>query len=147
MSVKRVSYISKHYIFSSKNPPHLVFLLYQMFPSFLNLRINLQPKFYRNLHRAVKQLDVFLSFSLNWINFLFCPSLPKSLRSTTLDTRNILGDRILYVIGVSTFLQFCPNLRLVYQNTFCVLSFLVQVLGRTNDLSRKKAQLAQVELA
>ena len=26
-----------------------------------------------------------------------------------------LGDQILYLSGVSSFLQFCPNFRLVYQ--------------------------------
>ena len=45
----------------------------------------------------------------------------------------ILGDKILYVIGVSSFLQFCPNSRLVNQNKSCTISFLIQVSRMTND--------------
>ena len=44
-----------------------------------------------------------------------------------------LGDQILYLFGVSSFLHFCPNFRLVYQNSSCPISFLIQVPRMTND--------------
>ena len=43
------------------------------------------------------------------------------------------GNQILEWIGVSSFLQFCPNLCLVYQNKSCTKSFLIQVPRMTND--------------
>ena len=44
-----------------------------------------------------------------------------------------LGDQILYLIGVSSLLHFCPTLCLVYQSKFCTMSFLVQLPRKTND--------------
>ena len=45
----------------------------------------------------------------------------------------MLSDRILYVIGASSFLHFCPNFRLVHHNTSHTILFLIQVLRKTND--------------
>ena len=70
--------------------------------------------------------------SLNWADFLPCSLLSKSPLSKALDARNI-GWQVLYAIGVSSFLQFCPNFRLVYQNRSCTISFLIQVSRMTHD--------------
>ena len=45
----------------------------------------------------------------------------------------ILGGLILYVVGASSFLQFCPNFRLIYQNKSRTITFLIQVPRKTND--------------
>ena len=45
----------------------------------------------------------------------------------------IVGDRILYLIGVSSYLQFCPNFRLVSKKGSRTISFLIQVPRMTSD--------------
>ena len=75
---------------------------------------------------------MFLSLSLNWEDFWPCSLLSKFPLSNPLDARKV-GDQILFLIGVSSFLQFCPNLRLLYQNSPCTISFLIQVPSMTND--------------
>ena len=44
-----------------------------------------------------------------------------------------LEDQILYSFEVSSSLQFCPTLCLIYQNKSCILSFPIQVPRKTND--------------
>ena len=52
------------------------------------------------------------SLPLKWIDFLPCPLLLNSPLKKHW-RHEILGDRILYVVGASSFLQFVPNFRLV----------------------------------
>ena len=76
---------------------------------------------------------MFLSLSLNWVDFLPCSLLSNSPLSQIHWMLEKLGDQILYLIGVSLFLQCCPTVRLVHQNKSCTISFLIQVPRMTND--------------
>ena len=56
-----------------------------------------------------------------------------------------MGDQILQQFGVSSLLQFCPTLCLVYQNKSRTKSFPIQVLEKTNDRDGTCAHTSQFQ--
>ena len=90
-------------------------------------------------HIAETKLDV--SFVFVEVDRLLAMSFASLIPSSKTLDAEIFGDRILYFIGESSFLQFC----LVCQNGSHVLTFLIQVPRMTNDRKGTCEHTAQLQ--
>ena len=83
-------------------------------------------------HRAEKHVKVSSIIVELWRLFAMFFAVQLSSFKCTGCSKKV-SDQILYLIGVSSFLQFCSNFRLVHLNSSLPISSLIQVPRMTND--------------
>ena len=102
--------------------------LSQFFAPMYQKSVDAEP-IYRN-HGATKHLNVFLIIVV--VDYLPYSSMSNFPLWKTLDARDtVWPDSV--TKWVSSLMQFCPTLCLVYQNKSCNMYFLAQVPRMTND--------------